>query len=257
MSQNSTIERRSYILNLLEMEGQVDVNTLSVKFKVSEVTIRKDLNYFEKKNMLIRSRGGAFKQNVIGHDLSIYKRRKKNMDKKKVIGAAAAGTIDNGETILLDSGTTIMELVNHITKQNEITVITNAIDIAYRLAEFPKCKVIVPGGILRQNSLSLVGEQAATTLRDFFCDKCFIGADGIDIERGLLTSNIEEAHLMRINIRNAKKVIALVDSSKFNSEGIMTVAKLSEIDAIITDQGISDDIRKELREKKIELIVVD
>jgi len=257
MANNSTVERRSYILRIIEEDGQVDVNSLSKKFVVSEVTIRKDLRYFEKKNMLIRSRGGAFKQTVIDTDLSIYERRKQNISLKQKIGIAAAALIKDGETILLDSGTTIMEMVKQIPKQIETTIITNAIDIAYRLAEFPKIKVVVPGGSLRRNSLSLVGEQAANTLRDFYCDKCFIGADGIDIERGLLTNNIEEAHLMRINIKNAKKVIALVDSSKFQPKGIMTIASLSEVDMVITDKNIPDEKRKQLNELNIEVLILD
>lgn len=257
MSQNSTIERRSYILNLLEKDGQVNVNSLSRQFDVSEVTIRKDLRYFERKNMLVRSRGGAFRQSVMGNDLSVYERRKQHTDLKKKIGIAAANLIENKDTVLLDSGTTIMELVNNIPKQSEINIITNAIDIAYRLADLPKAKVIVPGGVLRRNSLSLVGEHAAGILRDFYCDKCFIGADGIDPERGLLTYNVEEAHLMRINIKNARKVIALIDSSKFNLKGIMTIATLDDIDMVITDSGISDDKRRQLNARKVELLVVD
>lgn len=256
MSDNSTVERRAFILKMIEEVGSVDVTSLSNRFEVSEVTIRKDLKHFEKKNLLVRSRGGAFKQSVIDVDLPVYERRKQNIDIKKKIGKAAAALIHSGETILLDSGTTIMELVKQISKQSEITVVTNAVDIAFRLAEFPKTKVIVPGGILRRNSLSLVGEQAAATLRDFFCDKCFIGADGIDIERGLLTTNIEEAHLMRINIKNAKKVIALVDSTKFKAKGIMTVTALGEVDMVITDKGIPDDKYVQLKAMGIEVVVV-
>jgi DeoR family transcriptional regulator of aga operon len=257
MSQNSTTERRSNIINLLERNGQVDVNSLSREFAVSEVTIRKDLRYFEKRNMLIRSRGGAFKQSIMGNDLTVYERRKKHADLKRKIGIAAAKLIEEGDTILLDSGTTIMELVKQIPKQSEINIITNAIDIAYRLGEFPKVKVVVPGGVFRRNSLSLVGEQAASILGDFYCDKCFVGADGIDAEKGLLTFNIEEANLMRISIKNARKVIALIDSSKFSTNGIMTVAGLDEIDLIITDSGISDEKRKQFTDKKIKLLVVD
>lgn len=257
MVNKSTVERRSYILEVLEKNGQVDVRSLSKKFKVSEVTIRKDLNYFEKKNILMRSRGGAFKQTIVGDDMSVFERRKQNIHLKKKIGMAAVNMIGNGETVLFDSGTTIMELVKCISKRSEITAITNAIDIAYRLADYPKIKVIVPGGILRRNSLSLVGEQAANTLKDFYCDKCFIGADGIDIDKGLLTTNIEEAQLMRINIKNAEKVIALVDSSKFQSKGVMTVAGLNEIDMIVTDRGLPDELRKQLNILKIEVLIVD
>src|SRR5208282_1384397 len=111
MKQNSTVERRLHILKLLEENENVNVNSLSNEFKVSMVTIRKDLRYFEKKNLLIRSRGGAFKQSLMNVDLSIYDRRKQNLKLKQSIALMASKLINNGETIFLDSGTTIMELV--------------------------------------------------------------------------------------------------------------------------------------------------
>jgi DeoR family transcriptional regulator of aga operon len=244
-------------MKLLEKNEQVDVNTLSKQFDVSEVTIRKDLRYFEKKNMLIRSRGGAMKQGIVDIDLPIYDRKKQNIKLKQKIGIAAAGLIQNGETILLDSGTTIMEMVKYFSKQIEITVITNAIDIGYRLAEYPKIKVIIPGGLLRRNSLSLVGEQAAEAFKNYYSDKCFIGADGIDNQKGLLTMNIEEAHLSRINIENSKRVIVLADSSKFQPKGIMTIVPLSKVDTLITDSGISQEQKRYLTDAGIEVMVVN
>lgn len=256
MKKKSTVERRLFIMKLLDQNEKVDVNSLSRQFKVSEVTIRKDLRYFEEKNMLIRSRGGAMKHSMVDTDLPINERARQYSALKHKIGNVAANFINEGETILLDSGTTIMEMVKSLHKQIEITVITNAIDIAFRLAEYPKIKVIVPGGLLRRNSLSLVGEQAAEALRNYYCDKCFIGADGVDIEQGLLTMNIEEAHLSRISIENSKKVIALLDSSKFQKKGIMTIAPISKVDMIITDSGISEELQKSLNKMDIEVLVV-
>jgi DeoR family transcriptional regulator, aga operon transcriptional repressor len=255
MNKTSTVERRSYIMKMLEKNETVNVNSLSAQFDVSEVTIRKDLRYFEKKNMLIRSRGGALKQTLMNTDMSIYERRNRNSKQKQKIGMLAAGLIKKGETILLDSGTTIMEMVKHFPKNIEITVITNAVDIAFRLVEFPSVKVIMPGGLLRRNSLSLVGEQAANEFRNYFCDKCFIGADGIDKEHGLLTMNIEEAHLSRINIENSKQVIALIDSSKFQIKGMMTIVPLSKIDIVITDHGITEQQLNNIKDMNVEVLV--
>jgi DeoR family transcriptional regulator, aga operon transcriptional repressor len=257
MKNTPTIERRSYILKYLETNEKVDVEALSQQFGVSKVTIRKDLNYFEKRNLLIRSRGGAMKQSLISTDLSIYDRRKQNIDLKQKIGATAAAMIGAGETIILDSGTTIMEMAKQISKQTETTIITIAVDIAFRLADFPKARVIMPGGMLRRNSLSLVGEQTASALREYYCDKYFLSADGIDFERGLLTMNIEEAHLSRICIENSKQVIALIDSGKFNPKGITTIAPLSKIDMIITDSGISPEQADFMRSQNIELKIID
>ena len=253
----SCIDRRTDILKQLEKNDQVSVTDLSRQFSVSEVTIRKDLKYFEKKNLLIRSRGGAMKQSLINIDLSIYDRRRQNINLKKAIGAAAASLVRNGETILLDTGTTIMEMARHLPKKIDITVITNSVDITFRLAEYPNIRVIMPGGILRRNSLALVGEQAAESLRSFYCDKYFLSADGIDVEKGMMTTNIEEASLARINIRNSRKVFALIDSSKFLSKGITAIAPLSDVDTLITDSGIPSDILNKIRGLGVNVLVVN
>jgi DeoR family transcriptional regulator of aga operon len=254
---SSCVDRRTVILQQLEKDDKVNVSDLSHQFNVSEVTIRKDLRYLEKKNILIRSRGGAMKRSLVNVDLSIYDRRKRNIKLKEAIGLAAANLILSGETILLDTGTTVMELAKHLPKKIEITVITNSVDITFRLAEYPNIRVIMPGGILRRNSLALVGEQAAESLRGFYCDQYFLSADGIDLERGMMTTNVEEASLARINIRNSKKVIALIDSSKFQNKGIKLIASISEIDTLITDGGAPFDILHEIRAKGVNVIVVD
>ena len=253
---SSCVDRRMFILKKIEKEEQVNVSELSQQFLVSEVTIRKDLRHLEKKNILIRSRGGAMKQSLINTDLSIYDRRKQNIKLKEAIGKAAAALIRDGETILLDTGTTIMELSKHLPKRIDITVITNSVDITFRLAEYPNIRVIMPGGILRRNSLALVGEQAAESLRNYYCDKYFLSADGIDIQGGIMTMNIEEASLAKLNIKNSKKVIVLIDSSKFQQIGIMTIAPLSDIDLLITDSGVSAEMVEKIKHLGIEVIVV-
>jgi len=253
---SSCVDRRTVILKQLEKNDQVNVLELSRQFNVSEVTIRKDLKHFEKKNILIRSRGGAMKQSLVNIDLSIYDRRRQNTKLKEAIGAAAANLIISGETILLDTGTTIMELAKHLPKKIEITVITNSVDITFRLSEYPHIRVIMPGGILRRNSLALVGEQAAESLRNFYCDKYFLSADGVDIERGMMTTNIEEASLARINIKNSKKVYALIDSSKFLSKGITAIAPLADVDTLITDSGIPASVLADIRALGVNVIVV-
>jgi len=254
---SSCVDRRMFILKKIEKEEQVNVSELSQRFQVSEVTIRKDLRHLEKKNILIRSRGGAMKQSLINTDLSIYDRRKQNINLKVAIGNAASVLIRDGETILLDTGTTIMELAKHLPKKIDITVITNSVDITFRLAEYPNIRVIMPGGILRRNSLALVGEQAAESLRNYYCDKYFLSADGIDIQSGIMTMNIEEASLAKLNIKNSKKVIVLIDSSKFQQKGIMTIAQLSDIDILITDSGVPVEMVNKIKHLGVEVIVVN
>jgi DeoR family transcriptional regulator of aga operon len=197
------------------------------------------------------------KQGLVNTDLSIYDRRKQNIKLKETIGRAAAGLISDGETILLDTGTTIMELAKNLPKKIDITVITNSVDITFRLAEYPNIRVIMPGGILRRNSLALVGEEAAQSFRNYYCDKYFLSADGIDVKTGMMTMNIEEASLAKLNILNSKKVIALIDSSKFQHKGIRAIAPLKEIDMLITDSGIPSDTLKAIKQLGVDVLVVE
>ena len=223
-------------------------------FNVSEVTLRKDLRYLENKNLLIRSRGGAMLSVKVGADLSVKKRMVLNLDLKKSIAFEAQSLIKEGDTIILDSGTTLMQLASHLEKIRKLTVITNALDIAIRLSEFNHLKIIVPGGIFRKKSNSLVGVTAVENFQIFRADKYFVSADGIDRE-GLFTSNLEEGQIAKIIMSNAKENIVLIDSSKFDKKGIINFAPLSKIHTLVTDQNIPEDYLNHFNEMVIKVIM--
>src|SRR5690606_40486474 len=132
----------------------------------------------EQKNMLIRARGGAIKVDRVGIDFALSDKNRQHSEEKSRIGKAAAALIEDGDTIILDSGTTTLEITKNLEKINGLTVITNALNVASQLAENINATVIVPGGFLRKNSLSLVGGSAEESLRNYFCDKLFIAVDG-------------------------------------------------------------------------------
>ena len=136
-TKKTTVDRRVYIIDKLNSSGQVDVSTLSKELEVSEVTIRNDLEKLEEKNILIRARGGAIKLDRVSTDFSISDKHKQHSEEKKRIGKAAAQFILDGETIILDSGTTTMEIVRNLPKTISLTVISNALNIANQLSEHP------------------------------------------------------------------------------------------------------------------------
>ncbi len=253
----STVSRRMEILNQLEKNGQVSVNNLSATLGVSSVTIRNDLEQLERKNMLLRARGGAMKisQSHVGLDYPLSDKQKKHLLEKKEIGKKAAMLIEEGNTIVLDSGSTTFEVAKNLSKFEELTVITNAINVANLLAEFKNINVIVPGGALRKNSLSLVGILAEKGFKNYFCDQLFLGVDGFDTTYGISTPNIEEAYLNQIMIEMSKKVIVVADSSKFNHRGFAFIAPVSRIHTLITDAGIPADERIKLEGLGIEVII--
>lgn len=253
---NSIVNRRALILEKLDSTGQLDVISLSKELGVSEVTIRNDLNRLEQKNMLIRARGGAIKLDRVGMDFSLSEKNKLHFEEKLRIGKAAAGLIENGDTIILDSGTTTMEINNNLSGIESLTVITNALNIANRLAERENVNVIVPGGFLRKNSLSLVGTTAEESFKNYFCDKLFLAVDGFNTTHGLSTPNVEEAHLNRVMISIAKQVIVVTDSSKFHRRSFAFIAPISAVDVVITDAGIPPEDHKRLETAGIKVIVV-
>lgn len=253
----STVARRAKVLEELELKGQVLVRELSNMFKISEVTIRNDLAHLEKQNMLIRARGGAIKIkfHMMGIDSSIAEKQKEFQREKQLITKEAIKLIEDGDTIILDSGSTTTEIAKNLEQFKNLTIITNALNIASILSEYEGFNIFMPGGSLRKKSLSLVGVIADENFEKFYCDKLFLGADGFDTTHGLSTPSSEEAHLNQIMIKIAKKVIVVADSSKFERRRFAFIGPISDVDVVITDSGINDEDKKRLEKSGVEVIV--
>lgn len=256
-SENQTMIRRRYILNEMENRESIMVSELVKRFKVSEVTVRKDLEQLEKKNLLIKVRGGAIKIPKKGNfqDLDVDVKRLENYSAKQKIGKAAMKLISENETIILDSGTTTYEIAKNLSNFQDLTILTNAIDIAALLNSFKKLKVIVPGGVIRTESYSIGGQFAEAFLTNFYCDKLFLGVDSFDVEKGLSTPNMEEASINKVMISIAKEVIAVADSSKFNKPGFALIAPTSAVHTIVTDSGLDEDTKQQLIKKGIKVVI--
>lgn len=251
-----TVSRRKGILDQAKKSGEVLIADLSKQYKVSEVTIRNDLEYLEKKNLVMRARGGAIHvENHVGIDHHIIDKNKLHIAEKMAIGQKAAQLIMDGETVILDSGTTTAEIAKNLEGFRQLNVITNALNIANILAGHTNINVIVPGGVLRQNSMSLVGSLAEKSISNFFVDKAFISADGLDSKLGIFTPNIEEASLNGVMIQIAREVILVTDSSKFERKSLAFICGFDKISAIVTDKGISGENSKRLEDAGVRVII--
>jgi DeoR family transcriptional regulator of aga operon len=257
INQHNTVDRRMKIMQKLSVNDQVFVNELSKEFGVSEVTIRNDLEQLESKKLLIRARGGAMSiTQVVSFDMQLGEKHKLHMTEKVRIGKAAAKLIKESDTLIIDSGTTTLEIIRNIEPSlNNVTIITNALNIANQLVSASNVSLIIPGGVLRKNSLSLIGTLAEKSFRNFFVDKVFLGVDGFDTMNGISTPNIEEAALNQIMIEVAREVIVVADSSKFLRKSLAFICKLDRIDTVITDSGISEDDKKRLEDAGIKVII--
>ena len=258
MTSSSAKERRALILRLLEQQAEVQVTELSKQTGISEVTIRKDLTVLQNRHLLLRTRGGAMRTPIENpsQEATVTKKKMFNIKEKERIGAEAVKLIKDGDVIMLDSGTTTLEIARNLGKFQNLRIITNAINIATELMNYKRFKVVLLGGSVRVNSLSIVGPLALATMRNFTNYKLFLGVDSFSLEEGVSTHNMEEALLNQIMIQQADKVIAVFDSSKFNKRSFVHVADVKELDCIITDKALPSGMYSQLRAQGIEVRTV-
>ncbi|MCB9067309.1 MAG: DeoR/GlpR transcriptional regulator [Calditrichae bacterium] len=248
-------ERQSKIIDMMNTDGRVTVDELSQIFDVSTVTIRNDLDILSRNGMLQRIHGGAVRKKFSHLDLPIFEKQKYHTEEKEQIGKRAAELVEDNETIIIDSGTTTQFVAKHLANKKNITVITHAINIAYELAPYPQIEVILTGGVLRNNSYSLVGPHAEEFIKSFYVHKFFLGLDGFDLAFGLSTQNVMEAKLNALMAQNAQRVIAVCDSSKFHRRGFAQIIAADKLHAIVTDKKVPDDIRQWATKNQIELLI--
>ena len=253
---HNTLTRRSDILNLLEKQDNISVAALSRMFGVSEVSIRNDLTHLEHKGLLIRTRGGAIKKQPVNFDLSLNQRLRKFFKEKEKIGKKAIEYIREGDTIVMDSGSTTLQIARSLDRFKQIKLITNSLPVADAVADFEGVEVIIPGGILRPEMRSLIGPMAERNLLNYNCDIAFLAVDGVDCENGISTPVLYEATFSRTMIEISNKVIVVTDSSKFQKRSFVKITSMDKIDVIITDKGIPDEDREKLEKMNIDLILV-
>lgn len=253
---SSLPERHQQILEKIKAKGQVKVLDLCREMKVSSVTIRKDLQLLEDKQLLFRTHGGATLSNPYTMDRHVSEKEKISRDEKTGIGKLAASLVEPQDCIIIASGTTVLSLARHIQPKGSLTVITAAMNVASELNRHSEVEVLLLGGILRKSSSSATGVYAEKILDDFSCSKLFLGVDGIDLEFGLTTTHVMEAQLNRKMISVAQKTIVLADSSKFGKRGFGRICGLEEVDMIITDPGISSHMQETLQAMGITVWIV-
>jgi DeoR family transcriptional regulator of aga operon len=249
-------ERRGRIVEEVQRSGRAVVTELAKKFDTSVMTIRRDLQVLSEHGLLLRIHGGALSvQNGLKPDRSLIEHEILHADEKHLIALAAAKMVKEGQSILLDSGTTITAIARELRSFEQLTVITNAVNIANDLAG-SAVDVILTGGMLRKNSFSLVGPLAESSLTYLKADILFMGVEGIDPQLGISTSSMLGAVLERKMVQTVHLVVAVCDSSKFGHSCLNSIIPVSEIDRLITDKQAPTEVIEELRAKGIEVILV-
>ena len=250
-------ERRAQILKLLNENRYVQVSDLANEFNVTTVTIRRDLDEIEGDGLCVRKRGGAIRINPgVTLEMPYDIKRLEMVDEKDRIARRALDFVEDGDTLILDSGSTTYALALLLNTRVRLTVVTNDLKIAGELAGNPKIQLICTGGVARRSVYSLEGAITESFLKNIKVDKTFLGADAIHPDGVISNVNIDEVAIKKAMIEAADQTILLADSTKFSKSGFFKVSELLDLDVVITDKGITADAIDMIKAQNIVLELV-
>jgi DeoR family fructose operon transcriptional repressor len=251
-------ERQINIINILKERGSVGVSELGEFCGASENTIRRDLLKLQRDGILRKTRGGAIVNSSGGIELPDIQRVDRDCEEKTRIGRAAAEMVQDGETIIVDTGTTTLQIIPNLKTRRNLTVITNSLSTGNLLSDIPDIVTIVTGGILRPVTRSLVGFPAETFLQHQIntVSTAFLGMGGVDIERGCTNPNPFEVEVKRAMIASARRVVVMIASGKVGYVAPFPVCPLSDVHVVITGRSLPGDTADRLRARGVELVLV-
>jgi DeoR family transcriptional regulator of aga operon len=251
-------ERRQHIIELITTQGRATVNELSERFGTSAVTIRNDLEALARTGTIVRSHGGALPAAVARVDTPLPVKETRHLAEKRRIGEAAARLIGDGETIILDAGSTTAEIARRIRQRawKSLTVITNALHVALELSSVDGVRVMMLGGLLRPTAYSLTGPEAEQTLARLTADRLFLGVDGLDLQVGVTTPDPQEAALNALMVQVSREVVAVMDASKLGQRSLSLIAAIDDLDVVITDTTFPHAAVETLRKRGAEVMLV-
>jgi DeoR family transcriptional regulator of aga operon len=252
-------ERRRLIVELIDRQGRATVEELAREFGTSAVTIRADLEALARSGAIARSHGGALPNHTpVSSDLPLNVKETRRHAQKQRIGQAAAKLVRDGETIILDSGSTTAEIARQLRqmKLESLTVITNALNIALELSGLSNIRVMMLGGLLRQTSYSLVGPDAEQALGKLSADRLFLGVDGLDPRVGVTTPDPLEASLNALMIRVSRETVAVLDATKLGQRSLSVITPVDKLHRVITDTGAPAETVEALRDAGVDVTLV-
>lgn len=251
-----TLERQQYIIDYLKAHKSVEVGFLSAELHVSEVTIRKDLERLEQEKILVRSHGGAVLSEHLFLEPSFLEKEDQLTGEKSAIAAAAAALITDGMTVALSTGTTVGYMTKQIRDRTDVTVVTNAMNVAAELMGLNGIQLFLTGGHIRPHTFAMIGETAEQALDGIYVEYAFIGVNGFSAAHGLTTPSMEEARVVRKMIAQAKQVVVLADHSKFNAVAFYRIVPAGQAHIVITDSAAPAEEIAKLTEQGVRVIQV-
>lgn len=247
-------DRHQHILTTLQGHGRVEVAALAKKLNVTEVTIRRDLAALHKVGLVKKTYGGAVLPPVPEMNLSVKFRQTRNLNAKKTIGKLAADLVQNGDVIFLEAGSTCYEIIPHLVRFEQLTIIVNSLYLLSRLHELTRHRVLITGGLYRPDRMDMVGPMAEAAVSQLSGFKAFTGADDIAIDAGISGADVITVGFAKMIAHRASQLIFVGDHTKFDNPALYKIIDIDELDYIVTDAPPSEEWFGAVRRKNITLI---
>lgn len=247
------IARKNKIKEIIIEKKSVTVAELTVLFKVTEETIRRDLKQLEDEDFLTRTYGGAYISEGVQNDVDVNLREYIHVEGKKKIASKCASFIHNGDSIFLDASTTSLVIASMIQEKN-VTVVTNSIKVVTTLMDKPNIRLVVIGGTLANSSLSNLGRQAELNMTKYFFDTAFISCRSVSMQHGITDSNELQAGIRKLAAEHANHVYLVADYTKFDRTSFARICEFEDINTIVVDNQLSEEWRQFLLEKNVQLV---
>jgi DeoR/GlpR family transcriptional regulator of sugar metabolism len=247
-------DRRQLAFETVSERGEVSVADLSRITGVSEMTVRRDLEALEREGLLRRVHGGATGAVSRSYEPPFALRRGHHGEAKARIGALAASLLSQGDTAVIDVGTTTLELARALKDNGGLTLLTPSLRVVDELAGNAEVRVIVTGGTVRPGELSLTGDLAERAFEALHCDTVFLGVGGVDSRAGLTEFNLDDARVKRAALATARRCVVLADASKLGKVAFAGVCPLERVDALVTDSGADDAALTPIRDAGVEVL---
>lgn len=248
------IERRQKIVDIIQEKKKVLVQELAVDFFVTEETIRRDLEKLENQGILKRTYGGAIINQGTNADMPLSVREISNKEAKMKIAERVSNIIEDGDTLMLDSSSTAFYVAKCIKRSNKkITLITNSLKVLIELQDIDNINIIVSGGKFRASAKSFIGKWSQSVIENYYVNKAIICCNGMDIERGVMDSNEEEATIKKFMAKSADKVFLVVDSLKFNKRSFVKIMDFEDVDYLYTDEPLTRNWQRVLEENDVKV----
>ncbi len=250
-------QRRQKVLDLIREEGSVRVSQLAQIFNISEPTVRQDLKQLEEDGVIVKEHGGAFLKDIPRQVSSLSLQHTENMEKKILIGKKAAELIHDGDSIILDCGTTVTEIAKNLSAKHDLKIVTNSLNIALLAGVRYDFDVMVTGGEFKAPTLSLTGEKASAFFNDIHVGKLFLATGGLSVTGGLTYPGLQDLPVKKAMIASANQVILVADSTKIGKKSFASLGGVDLIDIFVTDRGIDDEVRAQIESMGVEIIIAD